>query len=228
MKKILIASLTALALLAPSVNAEESLREERLGLNCNKILGMKYQSWTKFYAEKKGGWSELTEDIGSEVYAECMKERNNVALAKLPANIQTRIKAYRQHTRQYSIASLYLQQAYAGGGTMYTHMARRDSVSNEELVKKLIRLNQSAPTKKINKNQVQNQISQLRAKLRKLDPAISKNRAELVEYSTTNQGQSSYTEMRQSIDKVLAILPNERSDVSLAVINFLAERSNRM
>lgn len=115
MKKILIASLTALVLLAPVANAQENLDEEKLGLSCSKILGMKYESWTQFYSQKKGGWSEVSEDIAAEVYAECMKQRNDVAIAKLPGNIAQRIKAYRQHSRQYGIASTYLQQAYAGG-----------------------------------------------------------------------------------------------------------------
>lgn len=228
MKKILIASLTALALLAPTVNAQENLDEEKLGLSCNKILGMKYESWTQFYSQKKGGWSEVSEDIAAEVYAECMKQRNDVAIAKLPGNIGQRIKAYRQHSRQYGIASAYLQQAYAGGGTMYTHMARRDAVSNEELVTKLIRLHQSKPARRVNNIQVQNKISQLRVKLRQLDPATPKNRAALAEYSSTSQGQSSFAEMRQSFDQVLAMLPSERSDVSLMVLGFLAERSEQM
>lgn len=111
---------------------------------------------------------------------------------------------------------------------MYTHMARRDAVSNEELVTKLIRLYQSKPARRVNNTQVQNKISQLRVKLRQLDPATPKNRAALAEYSGTSQGQSSFAEMRQSFDKVLAVSKGERSDVSLLVLEFLAERSNKM
>lgn len=60
---------------------------------------------------------------------------------------------------------------------------------DEELVTKLIRLHQSKPARKVNNTQVQNKISQLRVKLRQLDPATPKNRAALAEYSTTSQGQ---------------------------------------
>jgi hypothetical protein len=111
---------------------------------------------------------------------------------------------------------------------MYTHMARRDAVSNEEFIKSLIRLHQSPPSKRVNNKQVQNKILQLRASLRELDPAIPKNRATLAEYSTTNQGKSSYTQMQQNLDQVLTLLPNERGDASLLILNFLVQRTDTM
>jgi hypothetical protein len=222
--KILSTSVSLLILFAPTVIAQENPQQDMAGLTCDKILTMKADSWEAYHSQKTGDRSEQGQDIAYEVYAQCHQKRNDAALTKLSATAAQRINKYRQHYQKFRVASAFLQQAYAGGGTLYVHLARRSAVDDEELIQALIRLNrQTAPAKQSVNKDIERKITRLRSQLRQLDPAIAKNRQILSEFSTTNQGKTEYATMKQNFDAIIAMLPKERNDVSLLILKYVDE-----
>jgi hypothetical protein len=220
--KILSASVSLLILFAPAVIAQENLQQDMAGLTCDKILTMKADSWEEYHSQKTGDRSEQGQDIAYEVYAQCHKKRNDAAAAKLPGTTAQRINKYRQHYQKFRIASAFLQQAYAGGGTLYAHLARRSAIDDEELVEALIRLNRQTAPRKLGVNKdIERKITRLRSQLRQLDPAIAKNRQILSEFSTNNQGKTEYATMKQNFDAIIAMLAKERNDASLLILKYM-------
>jgi hypothetical protein len=222
--KILSATTSLLIIFASGISAQENLNPDMAGLTCNKILTMKADSWEQYHYKKTGDGSEQGQDIAYEVYAECHKKRNDAALSKLPQDTAQRIKKYRENYRKFRVASAFLQQAYAGGGTLYAHLARRSAIEDEEMVETLIRLNrQGKPVKQNRNKEIQAKITNLRSQLRQADPAIAKNRQVLSEFSTTDQAKSNYATMKQNFDAIIAMLPKERNDASLLVLKYVDE-----
>jgi hypothetical protein len=229
MKKILFASFSLVILFAPQVLAQdvEDLKQNMLGLTCDKILAMKPGSWADYHSQKTGNGSEVEQDIAFGVYGECYKRRNDTASAKLPSVMAQRINKYRELYSQYRIASTYLQQAYAGGGTLYSHVARRSIVEDEELVAVLIKLyRQGKPVPTGTNKNIQNRITRLRSQLRQLDPATSNKRGELVEFGTTKQAQSEYAAMQKNFNAIVAMLQKERSDASQVILKYVYASTN--
>ena len=111
----------------------------RLGLSCRKILAMKPENWAEYYNKKQPG-GEVGYDQAYDAYADCMKERNDQALAKLPRQAAARLRRYRDLCGKFRVAELELHQAYAGGGTMYTHATVRGRIDDEQLVLRLAKL----------------------------------------------------------------------------------------
>ncbi len=229
MEKILLASLSLMILFVPHALAQsgEDLKQDMLGLTCDKILAMKPGSWADYHSKKTGDGSEAEQDTAFEVYGNCYKQRNDAASAKLPSTTSQRINQYRKLYRQYRLASTYLQQAYAGGGTLYTHVARRSVVDDEELVEALIkRYRQGKPVRPVTNKNIQNQISRLRLQLRQLDPETSKQRSELVEFNTLKQAQSEYADMQKSFNAIIPMLQQERSDTRQVILKYVTDSTN--
>jgi hypothetical protein len=216
MKPILI-SLSLLFLITPPVFAQsEASSDPRAGYTCTQMLKLKPEKWANVYQEKVKNQSEVGEDLAYEAYAECHRARNDRSLAKLPKPIARRIQQYRTYSQKLRIASAMLTRAYAGGGTMYVHMARRGAVSDEELVQKLI---QSQQVGGENSNrQVKTKLSQLRTELRSLDPSLPKNRKQLAEFQMGADAKEQYNTMVQNFEAIAKLLPTDRPKIAGLVL----------
>jgi hypothetical protein len=216
MKTILI-SLSLLFLTTPPVFAQpEASSDPRAGYTCTQMLKLKPEKWADVYQEKVKNQSEVGEDMAYEAYAECHRARNDRSLAKLPKPIARRIQQYRTHSQKLRIASAMLTRAYAGGGTMYVHMARRGAVSDEELVQKLIQ-SQQVGGENANR-QVKTKLSQLRTELKSLDPSLPKNRKQLAEFQMGADAKEQYNTMVQNFEAIAKLLPTERPKIAGLVL----------
>jgi hypothetical protein len=190
--------------------------DPRAGYTCTQILKLKPEKWADVYTEKVKDGSEAGQDMAYVGYAECHKSRNDRALAKLPKPIARRIQKYRTHVRDLRIASAMLTRAYAGGGTMYVHLARRNAISDEELVQKLI---QSQQLSGENSNfSVKTKLAQLRTQLRSLNPSLPKNKKQLAEFQIEANAREEYKTMVQNFEAVGQLLSTERPIMATLVL----------
>jgi hypothetical protein len=216
MKPILISISLLLLAIAPALAQSEAASDPRAGYTCTQILKLKSEKWANVYTEKVKDRSEVGEDMAYEAYAECHKARNDRALAKLPKPIATRIQQYRTYSQELRVASAMLTRAYAGGGTMYVHMARRGTVTDEELVQKLI---QSPQSDGGNSNrQVKTKLSKLRTQLRLLDPSLPKNRQQLAEFQMEADAKEAYNTMVKNFEAIAKLLPTESPKIAGLVL----------
>jgi hypothetical protein len=217
MKSIFISISLLLLTIAPAFAQSE---DPRAGYTCTQILKLKPEKWADVYTEKVKDGSESGQDMAYVGYAECHKSRNDRALAKLPKPIARRIQKYRSHVRDLRIASAMLTRAYAGGGTMYVHLARRNAISDEELVQKLI---QSPQVGGENPNrQVKTKLSQLRSQLRSLDPSLPKNKKQLAEFKMGATAREEYKTMVQNFESIAKLLPTERPKIAGLVLKSIS------
>jgi hypothetical protein len=217
MKPILISVSLLLLTIAPAFAQSE---DPRAGYTCTQILKWKPEKWANMYTEKVKDRSETGEDMAYESYAECHKSRNDLALAKLPKPIARRIQKYRIYVRDLRIASAMLTRAYAGGGTMYVHMARRNAISDEELVQKLIQVQQLGGE---NSNlSVKTKLSQLRTQLHSLDPRLPKNKKQLAEFQMEANAREEYKTMVQNFEEIAKLLPTERPKITALLLKSIS------
>jgi hypothetical protein len=216
MKPVLISISLLLLTIAPALAQSEAAPDPRAGYTCTQILKLKPEKWANVYTEKVKDRSEVGEDMAYEAYAECHKSRNDRALAKLPKPIAQRIQQYRTHSQELRVASAMLTRAYAGGGTMYVHMARRNGVSDEELVQKLIQAQQLGGE---NSNpSVKTKLAQLRTQLRSLDPSLPKNKKQLAEFQMEADARHEYKTMVQNFEAIGKLLQTERPKMAALVL----------
>jgi hypothetical protein len=216
MKPVLI-SISLLLLTIPPVFAQsETAPNPRAGYTCTQVLKLKPEKWADVYTEKVKDGSEVGQDMAYVAYAECHKSRNDRALAKLPQPIARRIQKYRTHVGDLRIASAMLTRAYAGGGTMYVHMARRNAVSDEELVQKLIQVQQLGGE---NPNpSVKTKLAQLRTQLRSLDPSLPKNKKQLAEFQMEADARTEHKTMVKNFEAIAKLLQTERPKMAELVL----------
>jgi hypothetical protein len=213
MKPVLISISLLLLTIAPAFAQSE---DPRAGYTCTQILKLKPEKWSDVYTEKVKDGSETGQDMAYVAYAECHKSRNDRALAKLPNPIARRIQKYRTHVRDLRISSAMLIRAYAGGGTMYVHMARRNAVSDEELVQKLIQTQQLGGE---NSNlSVKTKLAQLRTQLRSIDPKLPKNKKQLAEFQMEANAREEYKTMVQNFEAIGQLLSIERPTMATLVL----------
>jgi hypothetical protein len=213
MKPVLI-SIGLLLLTIPPAFAQSE--DPRAGYTCTQVLKLKPEKWADVYTEKVKDGSEAGQDMAYVGYAECHKSRNDRALAKLPNPIARRIQKYRTHVGDLRIASAMLTRAYAGGGTMYVHMARRNAVSDEELVQKLIQVQQLGGE---NSNlSVKPKLSQLRTQLRSLDPSLPKNKKQLAEFQMEADAREEHKTMVKNFEEIAKLLQTERPKMAELVL----------
>jgi hypothetical protein len=216
MKPILISISLLLFANTPIFATSAADSDPRVGYTCTQILKLKTDKWANIYGEKIGNRSEMAEDMAYEAYAECQKVRNDGALAKLPQPIARRIRQYRTHSQKLRVASAMLIRAYAGGGTMYVHMARRNAVSDEELVKRLIQAQQLGEG---NSNiQVKTQLAKLRTQLQAINPSLPRNQKKLAEFQMGSDAKEQYNTMVQNFDAIAKLLPTERPKIAALVL----------
>ncbi len=219
MKPIFISISLLLVSVAPVFAQSEASSDPRAGYTCTQILKLKPEKWANVYEENVKNRSEAAEDVAYETYAECQKARNDRSLAKLPKPIARRIQQYRIHSQKLRVASAMLTRAYAGGGTIYVHMARRGAVSDEELVQKLIQSQQLAGES--SNRQVKTKLSQLRTELKSLDPSLPKNRQQLAEFQMGADAREHYNTMVQNFEAIAKLLPTERPKIAGLVLKSL-------
>ncbi len=216
MKQILI-SISLLLINSTSVLAQSPAdADSRAGYTCTQILKLKTDKWANVYQEKTKNRSEVGEDLAYETYAECHKALNDRALAKLPQPIARRIRQYRTHSQKLRVSSAMLTRAYAGGGTMYVHMARRGAVSDEELVQNLMQVQQLGAEK--SNLQVKTQLAQLRTQLRALNPSLPSNQKKLAEFQMGADAKLEYNTMVQNFEAISKLLPTERPKIAALVL----------
>jgi hypothetical protein len=201
--------------------AQDNHHESRLGLSTKRILAMKPEAWAEYYNQKNPG-GEAGYDEAYRTYAECLKERSEPRLARLYRTVQARVRKYRTLCGKFRVDNLYLQQAYAGGGTLYSHAAERGAVEDEQLVEKLIKRYSDlvGPDRTPNWRTT---IRGLRNRIRKQNPAKSQNRKKLAEFNMVEQGETSYKDLLRDLDAIEALLATERPDVRAPVVSFLVE-----
>lgn len=204
------------------VSAQDS-SDDRLGKTCDQILAMKVEDWSELYVKQKQG-GEVGYDQAYEVYAECMKKKNDTAAGKLPATAAQRLQKYRKLCGGFREDALFLEQAYAGGGTMYTHAAARGQVDDEQLIASLLRIyHKPSPGKSAGSSAAK--IAKIRKRITALNPNTARNRKKLAEFSMGDQGKTAYASYRQRLDAIAAILPAERQAARSIVIKFLDDYS---
>jgi hypothetical protein len=220
MKSILVSISFLLLAFDPLLARAEPTPDPRAGYTCKQILKFETDKWADIYGKKIQDGSEVSQDMAHEAYAECHKLRNDLALGKLPQPVARRIQNYRTYFQKFRIAAAMLDMAYAGGGTMYVHAARRNSVVDEELVEKMIRTQQSkglpsATAIDIKPNSsVKTKLAQLRTQLSSRNPASTKNRQQLAEYNTQTDAREQYNVMLQNFEAIAKLLPTERPNIS--------------
>lgn len=197
-----------------------------VGLTCDKILAMKEEAWEDYFIKKTGDGSEFGYDTAARIYAHCMKKRNDAALAKLPAAARKRINNLRSLCADFRVEALSLAQAYAGGGTMYTHQMQRGEVEDEQLTGTLIRIVQNSAAKPGSSGSAESKNTHLNRTLRTLNPALASNSRKLKEFSTQEQGASSYKKMKQDVDSILALLSSARPEEKRTILTFLDTNVN--
>jgi hypothetical protein len=212
MKSILVSISLFILAFDPLLARSEPTTDPRAGYTCKQILKLETDKWADIYGKKIQDGSEVSQDLAHEAYAECHKLRNDLALAKLPQPVAQRIQNYRIYFQKFRIASAMLDMAYAGGGTMYIHAARRNSTVDEELVEKMIRMQQSIDTKP--NSSVKTKLAQLRTQISSRNPASPKNRQQLVEFNTEKDARAEYRVMLQNFEAIAKLLPTERPSVS--------------
>jgi hypothetical protein len=216
MKPILISLSLLFLTIAPALAQSEAAPDPRAGYTCSQILKLKPEKWASVYTEKVKNRSEAAEDMAYEAYAECHQARNDRALTKLPQPIAKRIQQYRTYSQELRVASAMLTRAYAGGGTMYVHMARRGTVSDEELVQKLIQAQQLGGE---NSNpQVKTQLAKLRTQLYALNPSLPSNQKKLAEFKMGANAKQEYKTMVQNFEAIAKLLPTERPKFATLVL----------
>ena len=216
MKPIFISISLLFLVVAPVFAQSEASSDPRGGYTCTQVLKLKPEKWVSVYGEKFQNRSEVGQDMAYETYAECQKYRNDRSLTKLPKPIAGRIKQYRIHSQKLRVASAMLTRDYAGGGTMYVHMARRGAVSDEELVQKLIQSQQLGG--KSSNRQVKIKLSKLRTKLRSLDPSLPKNRQQLAEFGMEGSAKEEYNTMVQNFEAIAKLLSTDRPKIAGLVL----------
>ena len=205
--------------------AQDGHHESRLGLSGTRILAMKPDDWAEYYNKKNPG-GEAGYDEAYRTYAECMKERSEPRLGKLDKSVQARVRKYRDLCGKFRVDNLYLQQAYAGGGTMYTHAAERGLVDDEQLVEKLIK-RYSDLVGPAGSNRWRTTIATLRSRIKKRDPSKPANRKELAQYSMGEQGETSYKDLLRDLDAIEALLASERPVVRTPIVKFLVDEGRQ-
>ncbi len=216
MKPILISISLLFLTIAPALAQAEAAPDPRAGYTCSQILKLKPEKWANVYTEKVKDRSEVGEDMAYEAYAECHKLRNDRALAKLPQPIAQRIRQYRTYSQNLRVASAMLTRAYAGGGTMYVHLARRNAVSDEELTQKLIQAQQLGG--KNSNLPVKTQLAQLRTQLHALDPSLPRNQQNLAEFQMGAEAKYEYNTMVKNFETIAKLLPTERPIMATLVL----------
>lgn len=203
--------------------ASAQKEEDRLGLTCTQVLAMKPDQWAEYYNKKNPG-GEAGYDHAYESYAECMKRRNDTALTKLPRLSAGRMRRYRALCGKFRVDNLEFQQAYAGGGTMYTHAMVRGLVEDEELIARLARIySMSAPAG----HAAGSRLARIKARLATLNPATAANQKKLGEFSAVEQGRTAYRDVRQDIAALEPLLATERPEARRAIVKFL-DRASRV
>ncbi len=221
-----LSSFLVLSLFPIHTLAQTNLVAERLGLSCEKILKMKTDKWSEYYTQRKR-FSEADQNIAFVVYGDCHQQRNN-SLAKRLSPVQNqRIARYRKLFRDYRVASEYLTMAYAGGGTLYAHLAVRGVVIDEEMVEKIINLYLQGNRRNIGLDQqLRASINRIRRKLEVGNPQTAKNRAILAEWNTQKQANTEYGNMLRSLNGIEAMLKQERQDVGRVILQYVDKSTN--
>jgi hypothetical protein len=233
MKSILVSISLLLIPFSPLLVRSEPTPDPRAGYTCKQILKLQTDKWADIYGKKIQDGSEVSQDMAHEAYAECHKLRNDLALAKLPQSAARRIENYRTYFQKFRIAAAMLDMAYAGGGTMYVHAARRNSVVDEELVEKMIRMQQSKGLPSAIKidpksnSSVKIKLAQLRTQLSSRNPVSPKNRQQLAEYNAQSDAREQYNVMLQNFEAIAKLLPTESPNLSnLMLKSISAFKSN--
>lgn len=122
---------------------QSSLSEDpMLGLTRETILEMGFDWWLDYYCEEVGT-SELSIDIATETYAECLDFRNATELKALPPARAKWIEDVESAFREYRLGAVYSEMALAGGGSMYGQAAARGRYDDEILSANLVALSRS-------------------------------------------------------------------------------------
>ena len=223
----IVASATLLALFlllnCTSGAARERNDENRLGLSCRKILDMTPEEWAEYHNKKAPG-GEVGYDQAYVAYAECMRERTETLLVKLPHRAAERLRKYRKLCSQFRVDDLLLQQAFAGGGTMYTHAASRGEVDDERLIEKLLGVYSRPAPERIARS-LGVTLSTVRRRLQSQRPDVASNAKALSELSTSDQAASAYKAVTADLNAISTLLTTERMDAYKVVVKFLDNSS---
>ena len=195
--------------------------EDRLGLTCAQVLAMKPDQWAEYYNKKKPG-GEAGYDQAYDAYSQCMKRRNDDALAKLPRKSAERLRRYRDLCGKFRVDELELQQAYAGGGTMYTHATVRGQVDDERLIGRLAKLYAQRGSFAVGGSAG---IARLRRRLSGDNPATARNRKRLAEFTLGGQATTAYAAASHDLAALSRLLGAERRDAQRIIIKYLDENS---
>lgn len=212
-------ALIGLLSVAPlSADAQQEVNPNQLGLTCEKILAMKAEEWSE-YSNKRDPGGENGYDQAYVVYADCMRIRNDSKLAKLPTSAQKRIRKYRDLCATFRVSMILLFQAYAGGGTIFTHSANRGGVIDEALIAKLTDLNQKTTLGRA--VVTKSALSKIRRKILGLNPDTLKNHKSLTEFSMTEQAISNYKEVLKSFKDLSALLSTEPTRPANEILKYM-------
>lgn len=191
----------------------------RLGLTCAKILAMTPEKWSEYYDSKSPG-GEAGIDQAYEAYAGCMNERNDAAIARLPRQVGSRLRQYRALCGKFRIDNLELQQAYAGGGTLYGHAEPRGLVDDERLIERLAHVMSRRPSSS-GGLAPKADLARIRRRLGTEDPSTAANRKRLAEFSTGSDAHDAYSAVRHDLAALTPLVTTERADAGVLVLKFL-------
>lgn len=217
---LLCAVAICLCLVVPRTSNAQS-EDNRFGLSCAQVLAMNPEQWAE-YCNKKNPGGEAGYDQAYEAYANCMKRRNDTLLAKLLPSSAGRLRKYRALCGKFRVDQLELQQAYAGGGTMYTHATVRGQVEDEELIGRLAKIYSGRTA---NGHGGASSVTKIKNRLSSLNPATPSNRKKLEEFSMSEQANSAYKESRKDFAALEALLVTERPDARRLILKFLDDYS---
>src|SRR5579862_654057 len=222
MKRICLLPVILLVALGGAASAYDDQSDGKLGLSNQKILSMSPDDWAE-YSNKKRPGGEAGYDEAYRVYAKCLMERSLPRLHRLDNHVQARIRDYRQLCAKFRVDFLYLQEAYAGGGTAYGHAAERGVVYDEQLVETLTKRYSNLVGPAGTKNW-RATIDRIRASTRKQNPAISANRKRLREFDMVDQAQTMYRDTLEDLARIEALLNSERPDIRKPILIYLNEQ----
>jgi hypothetical protein len=222
MKRIYLLAMVLLVALAAPAGAHDDQSDGKFGLSNQKILSMSPEDWAE-YSNKKRPGGEAGYDEAYRVYAKCLMERSLPRLHRLDNHVQARIRDYRQLCAKFRVDHLSLEEAYAGGGTMYGHVAERGVVFDEQLVETLIKRysNLVGPAGPKNWRAT---IDRIRANIRKQNPAVSANRKKLQEFDMVDQAQTTYGDTLKDLAGIEELLSSERPDIRKPILTYLTEQ----
>ncbi|HLJ57614.1 MAG TPA: hypothetical protein VKT77_21445 [Chthonomonadaceae bacterium] len=207
---------------ALAANPARAQHEDQLGLSCDKILAMKPEKWAELHNKRMPN-GELGYDDAYRAYAHCWSRRNEGLLARLPRAESERIRKLASTCASFRIDNLELQQAYAGGGTMYTHAQARGTVDDAQLVERLARhYRKHQPTGHSRRSIA---FRRVRARIAEMNPASPSNNKTLAQFSTGERARAAFSALRHEIDDVEKAMNTESYSMRDIVLKFMLASS---